>query len=76
MIASYIFASTTPDIFICYDIELLLQQLQRNDAVERQHARETLGKVGKQVVPPSHRIAGSSAIETCFGGRRAKRWRK
>ena len=51
MIASYISASSTPDFFVCYDVELLLTQLQKNDVVERQHARETLGKIGKQVVP-------------------------
>ena len=51
MIANYISASSTPDFFICYDVELLLMQLQRNDFVERQHARETLGCIGKAVVP-------------------------
>lgn len=51
MIANYISTSSTPDFFICYDVELLLLQLQRNDFVERQHARETLGIIGKAVVP-------------------------
>lgn len=51
MIESFVSAASTPGVFICYDVELLLLQLQSNAPVERQHARETLGKLGKRVVP-------------------------
>ncbi len=51
MVTNYISTSSTPDVFICYDVGLLLSQLQKNDVVERQHARETLGVMGKAVVP-------------------------
>jgi hypothetical protein len=51
MTQNFISTTNTPDYFICYDIELLLLQLQSEDGVIRQHSREVLGKIGKQVVP-------------------------
>jgi len=51
MLESFVSTTSTPDVFVCYDVELLLLQLQSNSPVERQHARETLGKIGKHVTP-------------------------
>jgi hypothetical protein len=51
MTQNFISTTADPNVFICYDIELLLLQLQHSDGVIRQHSREVLGKLGKQVVP-------------------------
>ena len=51
MTQNFISTTSNPNVFISYDVELLLLQLQHSDGVIRQHSREVLGKLGRQVVP-------------------------